>query len=429
MEKQRNSALLGERLYINRLQNGLTCYIIPRKEYVAQSAMLCVNYGSVDARYRQDGREYAPPKGIAHFLEHKLFEDTQLNLFEEFTKQGASVNAYTNFQSTAYYFSCNDQFYDNLRLLLRLVTIPHFTDENVEKEKGIITQEISMYDDNPFWRGYVNMQRAMYAASPVRDSILGDAESVKRITTQDLHDVYGSFYHPTNMALICSGRFEREEVYKIARKAFVGVPAKVNVQRISECEPRGITQDFASIDMSMSKPMFSLGFKEDIKEDVDEADDAAAPRKIAAGKVLMDVLAGPSSSLFGELYREGLVDTPLSLECVAGRGFGQAVFGAVSAQPEETRERLLREIEATRRQGVDSARFDQVQSKHIGRFFRLFNGLDALCNLQADMFAATGGSADIFSLLEAYSSLRASDLDERLGELFREDNHVLSVVR
>ncbi|MCL2674903.1 MAG: insulinase family protein [Defluviitaleaceae bacterium] len=427
MEETRHNAVLGESLYINRLQNGLTCYIMPKKNYVAQTAMLCVNYGSVDARFAQGGREYAPPKGIAHFLEHKMFEDADVNLFDEFVKQGADVNAYTNFRSTAYYFNCNERFYDNLRLLMHLVTVPHFTDENVEKEKGIIAQEISMYDDNPFWRGYFNMQRAMYAASAVRDNIVGDAKSISRITPEDLHRVHSAFYRPANMALICVGRFAREEVYKTARKAFVGTPELTATGRLCEAEPPGVAANLVSGDMSLSKPIFSLGFKDVAGEMFRTAKESST--KVAATKVLMDILAGASSELFNALYREGLVTTPISLEYISGRGFSQAVFGAASSEPEQVRERILCEIKKTRRRGVDTTRFEQIRNKHVGRFFRLFNSIDAMRNLQADLFASGDADADIFGLFEAYAELKAKDLDARLQGLFREDNYVLSIMR
>ena len=423
MEQLRQSPLLGEHMYINRLQNGLTCYIIPRKDYVGQTAMLCVNYGSVDARFEASGRECVPPPGIAHFLEHKMFEDAKLNIFAEFVKLGGSVNAYTNFQSTAYYFSCNDMFYDNLRLLLRLVTVPHFTFENVEKEKGIIGQEIGMYNDNPFWRGYINMQRAMYFKSHVRDSILGDIESINSITPDDLSSLHAAFYHPSNMALICVGRFAREEVYRIVRKAFVNAPARVDIQRIREHEPPQVAESLVVSDMKMSKPMFSLGFKEDVR-----ADTTDVMRKSAATKVLMDVIAGQSSELFDRMYRDGLADTPLSREYISGRGFGQAVFGAVSAEPERAREAILAEIERICARGVDTDRFNQIKRKHMGGFLRLFNSIDAIRNIQADLYAA-GDDIDMFDLVTCYDELQAKDLDERLNELFSGTNHVLSVIR
>ena len=427
MEEARHNAVLGENLYINRLQNGLTCYIIPRKNYTAQTAMLCVNYGSVDARFAHGGREYAPPKGIAHFLEHKMFEDAKLNLFDEFVKQGADVNAYTNFQSTAYYFNCNDNFYDNLRLLMHLVTATHFTEENVEKEKGIIAQEISMYDDNPFWCGYFNMQRAMYAANAVRDNIVGDVASISRITPDDLRRVHSAFYRPANMALICIGRFTRDEVYKTARKAFVGMADTAATKRLPEDEPTGVVTNLVSGDMSLSKPIFSLGFKDISGRMFIGAKEASV--KTAATKVLMDILAGASSELSGGLYREGLINTAISLEYASGRGFAQAVFGAASSEPERVRERILGEIERVCRQGVDTARFEQIRSKHVGRFFWLFNSIDAMRNLQADLFASGDINADIFGLFEAYIGLSARDIDIRAKELFREDNHVLSIMR
>jgi len=427
MEELRHNAVLGENLYINRLQNGLTCYIMPKKNYVAQTTMLCVNYGSVDARFAQGGRTYAPPKGIAHFLEHKMFEDAELNLFDEFVKQGAAVNAYTNFQSTAYYFNCNEQFYDNLRLLMRLVTTPYFTEENVEKEKGIIAQEISRYDDITYWRGYFNMQRAMYATSAVRDNIIGDAESINRITPEDLQRVHSAFYRPANMALICVGRFARDEVYKIASKAFVGMPENSPTERLRGDEPSKIVKSVISGDMSLSKPIFSLGFKDTAGRILKTAKETA--RKSAAAKVLIDILAGASSELFNELYRESLVTTPISLEYISGRDFGQVVFGATSSEPERVRERILSEIEKNCRKGIDIARFEQIRNKHIGRFFRLFNSIDAMRNLQADLFAAGDANADIFGLFEAYTELQPQDINVRLRELFREDNHVLSIMR
>jgi len=171
MDSIKVNKTVNESIYFKRLSNGMKCYIIPKLGYVEKQAMLGVNYGSVDYVFSAGGKDFAQPAGVAHFIEHKMFENKEINVFERFMGLKASVNAFTNFTNTAYYFTGSENFYECLRLLLEFVQRPHFTDENVEKEKPIIAQEIEMYEDNPFWVMYFNLLGALYKESPIRQKI------------------------------------------------------------------------------------------------------------------------------------------------------------------------------------------------------------------------------------------------------------------
>ncbi len=415
MESEKH--FLNETMYINELPNGIKCYIISKKAYVEKQAMISVSYGSADTHFVVDGRDMRSPDGIAHFLEHKLFADPDMDIFAEFTKQGASVNAFTNFTNTAYYYNCIDSFEDNFGLLMRLVGRPYFTDENVEKEKGIISQEINMYSDNPNWRGYMNLQNGLYHESPVTADIAGTLESVAAINKDMLYDCYNTFYYPRNMIVVCVGDIDRNFVYDAAGKiALDGHTPQIT--RMYGNEPPQAKQPYTEIKMSVSRPMFFLGFKEN-------RFDTPVSKKIAASKVLIDIIAGESSTLFEKMYEDGLTDCSFGMEYSCGAYFGSALFSGFSENPQAVCERIFSEVAALKANGIDAKRFEQIKRKHIGILLKGFNSIDLLTNLQADLY--TKGT-DLFELADAFHNLSLECVSERLGELFLDDNHTLSVV-
>lgn len=422
MEQLKFNGFLGESLYINCLPSGLTCIILPKKDHIQKYAILCTNFGSVDTSFLLNGRKCKPPMGVAHFLEHKMFSD---GAFSRFATLGASVNAFTSYTTTAYYFSCSENFYESLRLLMGFLDMPHITPAGLEKERAIISQEIKMYEDNPFWCAHQGLQSAMYHHHPVRDSITGTLESISNISLGDLEDSFKAFYHPSNMLLVCVGCFSRDEVYKIAQKASSGRLSPSGGALPQPDEPANVVCRTNTQAIGISQPMFSLGFKERPWLEPGDTPKAQAMR-IAASKILLDILAGQSSELRKALYANALVDNPLSLEYILGRGFGQAIiFGtAAKGTPEDIRGYILAAIEHMHSNGIEEQRFAQIQRKHLGRMLRIFDNLESMATLSVDLFQK---KLDIFHIAEAFASLTPQYLNVRLKELLHSE-HALSIV-
>lgn len=418
MENKKYSDVLYETMFINKLSNGLTCYIIPKKDYVEKQAAICTNYGSVDSQFSVDGKTTQVPDGIAHFLEHKLFEDEKMSVFDEFVKLGANVNAFTNFTNTAYYFNSIDNFDENLALLLDFTSTPYFTDENVEKEKGIIAQEINMYSDNPYWQMYLNLQDAMYENCPVKKNIAGSVDSIMQINKDMLYECYETFYYSENMALICVGDFDNERIYDIAER-HIKPKKQRQLDRIYGEEPAAVKTQKVENQMSLSRPMFNLGFKEQVF-------DGDIVSRIINTKILMDVMAGESSSFFNEMYANGQIDGAFGLEYVNSHFYGTAVFAGSTDDPDKVAALIMTETERIKKQGINEERFEQIRNKHIGRFVRSFNSIDAIATGQIDLFSK---GLDIFDIMEGYKSCTKAQLSERLNQLFNTDNVVLSIMK
>ncbi|MCL2352938.1 MAG: insulinase family protein [Firmicutes bacterium] len=433
----RRNGLTGEYLYGAELRNGLKCFVIPKKEYVEKQAAFVVKYGSAD---RLGGQE-PPPDGVAHFMEHKMFEDPELNMYDAFMKNGADVNAYTNFTVTAYYFTCIDNFYENLRLLARLVREPFFTDENVEKEKGIISQEIDMYEDNAHWRLYMNLQNLLYGDSLVSADIAGSVDSIRKIDKDVLYRYYQGFYVPSNMALVCAGDVDGGEAEKICAECFgegaqggagrseyghearpySELPAHASGERVPNLpDDSPVRRDYAEKALDVALPVFGLGFKD---RDFDPA--SSLTDKIAAYKILADAAAGPSSPLYERMYNEGVIDGSFHADYAGGGYFGVSLFSGASREPERAKEMILGEIARLKNEGIDRNRFETVKRKHIGRLTAGFNAIDWVAGTQAELFTL---GRDLFDLADSYENVTAEAVDERLRGHYLEENCALSMI-
>lgn len=417
MEIKQNN-MLGEKLFIKTLRNGMKCYIIPKKGYVEKQAMICTNYGSIDNSFSVGGKRMDMPEGIAHFLEHKLFEEEKGNVFEEFSKLGANVNAFTNFTSTAYYFNCIDNFDKAFRALLGFVFRPYFTNENVEKEKGIIAQEITMYDDDPNWKVYFNMLRALYRVHPARHNIAGTVKSVNEITKDMLYDCYNTFYTPDNMAIVCAGDLDCDKVCGMAERLVPAPEKKQDVSRIYGDEPKEIAKAFTTEKMSVSRPLVHIGVKEtDFTVEIED--------KTAQSQVLLDLLAGESSELYLKLFSEGVIDNTFGVDYSGNQYFGTSIFGGSSGQPQTVYEELKKQIEKIKFIGIDDGDFERLKKKHIGRFIRKFNSINSIAAGQTDCFSK---NTNIIAMFEALEKLQKNDLLERLNSHFDFNNMALSII-
>lgn len=401
--------------------SGLTIYLYPKNGFSTDFAMFGTKYGSIDNRFRRSDEPAAEtvPEGIAHFLEHKLFESEDGDAFARFAQTGASANAFTSFESTAYLFSCTDNLYESLEILLDFVQSPYFTKETIEKEQGIIGQEIKMYDDDPQWRVMTNYLRAMYHTHPIRLDIAGTVESIAQITPEHLYRCYQTFYNLNNMALVLVGDFDRERVLQVC-DATLRTAEPVSVQRVFDTEPSDVLENKVEDALSVALPLFQFGYKEHVDEKpIDE-------KNLAAMEVLLEILASDCSPLYQSLLTEGLInETSFGFEYFEGTGFATVMFSGESQQPEEVADRICKEVERLRRDGLSEEAFFRAKRSIYGSNVSIFNSTAEIANCLLS-FHLKG--RELFTYLDALAELTMEDVLQKLDVLHPQVS-VLSVIR
>ena len=311
--KEIKSEILGEKYFEVDHKSGLKIFIMPKENYSSSYAVFGTKYGSIDTKFkRSDSDEWITvPEGIAHFLEHKLFENEDLDAFARYAKTGASANAYTSFDKTCYLFQCSGNFEASLEILLDFVTHPYFTKETVEKEQGIIGQEITMYYDVAGWMSTFNLLRCLYKNHPVRIDIAGTVESIAQITDRLLYDCYNTFYNLNNMCLAVVGDVTPEQVLGVCDKMLEKAES-LSIERSFDDEPREIACSYAEYNLAMSMPVFSFGYKEECKDLTQNL------RKMIEVNILLEILAGDTSGLYNKMFDNGLINTSFSKEYFTG---------------------------------------------------------------------------------------------------------------
>ena len=353
MEKIVNE-LLKEELYYEKLENGLDVYFMPKKGFTKKYAVLATNYGSNDLEFIPIG-ESEPIRvneGIAHFLEHKMFEQPdETDAFGKFSKWGANANAFTNFTTTAYLFTTTENFYDCLDHLFDYVQTPHFTDENVEKEKGIIAQEIKMYDDDPGWNVSFNAIKAMYVNHPVRVDIAGSVESIYKITKEELYKCYNTFYNPGNMALFVIGDLEPEELFDKVKQANKYDMAKMEeeITRIYPEEPTTVNQKEIITQAPISIPIFNIGFKDD-KVNI-------KGRELLKYEVMTDILNEMlfrrGSEIYENLYMKGLINRSFGAGFTSQIDYAFTTVGGESKDPKQVKKVIFEYLDMYKKEGLE----------------------------------------------------------------------------
>ncbi|MDB4867811.1 MAG: insulinase family protein [Cohnella sp.] len=306
---------LQETVWHEKMDNGLEVFVLPKAGFTKTYATFTTQFGSVDNHFRPPGGEdMKVPDGIAHFLEHKMFEEPEGDVFSKFAVQGASANAFTSFDRTVYLFSATRQIPENLTTLIDFVQNPYFTDENVEKEKGIIIQEIDMYRDNPDWRVYFGLIEALYRKHPVHIDIAGTAESVRSITKEMLYDCYHTFYHPSNMTLFVVGGVDSEATLELVRRNQAGksFPPGGEIRRIIEQEPPEVRTEKRELPLPVSLPKCLFGFKEAQGPTAGEE----GIRQELATKLVLETVLGPSSPLYQRLYDDNLISDNFDMSTI-----------------------------------------------------------------------------------------------------------------
>ena len=340
--------------------SGLPIYIF-HKPMTTAYALFSVQYGSVDTKFRLRGetewREV--PDGVAHFLEHKLFENEDgSDSFEHFSAFGADANAYTTCNRTSYLFSCTEHFEESLTELLTFVSKPYFTKRSVKKEQGIIAEEIRMYDDNPWERCFQNLMEGLYEKNPIRVNICGTEGSIAKITHEMLYACYDAFYQLPNMALIVCGDVTEEQVLRVADAVLPKEPTnKPPVERYEEEEASAVYRPVVEMRMQASKPIFSIGIK-DVKVPKDPVE---RMRRDAAQSLLEEILLSRSGKFYNAMFEEGLITPSYSYGYSIAEGFAFHAITGESDHPELVRDRLYDFLRQAQKEGIDREEFERCR--------------------------------------------------------------------
>lgn len=419
IEEIRNEQL-GESFFDITHPSGLKILVMPKKGYSGAFAIFATKYGSIDTALPQsDGSYKEIPEGTAHFLEHKLFESEDLDAFERFAKTGASANAYTSFDRTGYLFSCTGNFKKNLEILLDFVQHPYFTQQTVEKEQGIIGQEIMMYKDAPDWECTFNVLRALYHNHPVKVDIAGSCKSIAEISADLLYECYNSFYDLGNMVLSIAGNVDVEDVIEVADRVIEKTATRSLIQRKPVDEPKEIVTDYIEEKLAVGTPQFMLGFKETW-----DTPERTTKEEIAMD-MLLDIISGPSSDLYKKLLDMKLINTTFSYEYFTGFGYSAVLFGGESSDPKSVQNEINAELERFRENGIDEKTFSRTRKKLYGRMIMGLNDVDDIAN---DMALSYFAGENIFTDFEIYKTITTEYLEELLSKTLNADYSALSVI-
>ena len=412
-----------EKLYIEKLENGLTIMIVPKKGIQKKYVIWGTNYGSNDSKFIVPGEKEPTevPKGVAHFLEHKMFEqESGINSLDTLTALGVEANAYTTNDHTAYLFECTENFYPALDELMDYVQHPYFTDENVEKEKGIIGQEIMMYDDYPEWKVYLNTLEAMYHEHPVKLDITGTIETISHIDKDILYKCYNTFYNPANMAMVICGDFEPEKFLEEIKKRLIEKKANGEIKRIYPEEPESIVKEKTEQKMDVSEPLFTIGIKDKVATPKEKV------KKHLAIEILLNMLIGKSSKLYQELYNKGMLFVTPGVDYEFSRDYAHILITGQSKYPEQVYDLFKNAVNELKENGIDLEEFERVKKMLYGSFIKEYDEPGDIARMFiADFFKGINS----FEYLEEIATINEQYVEQMLKEVFVDNKMVLSVIK
>lgn len=419
MIKETFTLVTGEQVDRIDHPSGLTVFVYPKKGYRSSYAMFGTRYGSIDTSFVKDGKQIDVPAGIAHYLEHKLFENEDCDAFARYAKTGASANAFTSFDVTAYLFGCSDHVEESLEILLDFVQKPYFTDATVQKEQGIIGQEIRMCEDSPDRRVLFNLLRAMYKNHPVRVDIAGTVESISHITPELLYDCYYTFYNLHNMVLTVCGNVTTEQVLAVCDRVLIPAKSQTLDMALPE-EPKEVYESYVEDYMPVAAPLFYIGYKCPVDGLYLDA------KSMLACELIVELLSGQGSELYTDLMAKGLINDSFGGEFFEGRSFALLMFGGESRNPEAVHQAIAERLAALCETGIDPTRFEQLRAALYGRLIRRFNSVEtAATALMDDHFH----DRKPFEFIEAAKALTADDVDTVLRTCMKPSYATLSVVK
>ncbi len=411
---------IGETLYEETLENGLRMFAVPKKGFRSSFAMIAVRYGGAYRCFTVNGEKKSTPAGVAHFLEHKLFDMPDgSDAFAGFSENGAAPNAYTSNDTTVYHFDCTGGFEDDLRLLAELVSSPHFTPESVAKEQGIIAQEINMYDDRSEFVVYYNLMRMLYSEHPVRDKIAGTVESIAEIDDKLLYDCYNAFYIPNNMILCAAGDFDPERVFAVARETLANLkPADIPQPDFGLAHERPNTM-YREEHMELSAPQFAIGCSF-----VPEKGAALQRQKLIASLALRTLL-GTSGDFYNELYMSGSLNRDYDYEIDYAADTATIIISGESNSPDYVFRELCEAVENVADFGLDGDAFERAKRASYGARLRGLEDFDSLCASIASAAFSGYRALDAFDLL---GGIKKEECERFIAETMREELMSFSVV-
>ncbi len=403
--------LLGEKLFSATMDNGLQCILLPKEGFKRKFAVLAVPCGSVHRKAMVDGREVTLPGGVAHFLEHKLFEDPGANVENRFARLGASVNAFTNHTMTAYVFSTADNFNQCLDLLLEFVQQPAFTQQGVVDERSVIAQEIKMYADQPYWSAYLGTLKKLYGKHAIAEDIAGTLDDLQRIDYRVLRDCHRFFYHPANMVLVMAGDLDSSELFQHVaenqQSREVGPPPPA-VQTVDPAPEQPEPAD-ESREMEVGRPLFNLGFRDAVPANWQQAQ-----HKETMAGLLLEMISGKNGDFYNRLYDQGLIDSSFALDYTTSPWYSHLIFGGETDRPDDVAGEIKAELHRWRTTGWDWSQIEQNCNKLVGHFVMELNSLETTV-----MACATDWlqGVDYFKRFEMLQNAQTKDLKELLQSL------------
>ena len=410
----------GEKYFSCIHKSGLQILIYPKTSFHSTYAVFGTKFGSIDRFFKdENGNTVVCPEGTAHFLEHKLFEGEKGSAFELYAKTGASANAYTSFDKTCYLFSCTGNEYESLEILLDFVQSPYFTKETIEKEQGIIGQEIKMYDDDPQWRVMFNFLSSMYHNHTVKEDIAGSVESISQITPETLYSFYNKFYNLSNMMLCVAGNIEVDKVLEMADRLLKPCE-KFTDTRVLFDEPKTVVKEKVEEALSVSLPMFEFGYKEDPSLGLDV-------KNVVSMEIIFEVAASDCSYLFRRLLDSGLInDSSFSSEVFTGRGYAATVFSGESKDPEYVSEEIKKEIKRLKEEGFSDEEFERAKKSLYGKNIGYLNSAECVGSALASLYYS---GFELFDYIDTLADIKKQDVLEVLKTTMNEENSVLSIVK
>ena len=382
-------------------------FVYPKENYSSSYVIFGTKYGSIDTQFKlgTDEEYTCVPEGIAHFLEHKLFESEELDAFERYAKTGANANAYTSFDRTCYLFSCSKNLKQNLEILMDFVTHPYFTEATVQKEQGIIGQEIKMTQDDPAWASLFTLLEAMYKNHPVKIEIAGTVESIAEINAELLYRCYDVFYNMSNMAFCAVGNVDVETVLEVADRILPQKP-KIEIKRKFFSEPDEVNTAYTEKTMAVGTPIFALGFKEKLEKP------EKSGKEIILMQTVLDVLCSKTSPLYNEMLKDGLINSNFEYEYFTGYGYACPIFSGESDNPREVEKRIKEAVGSLQKEGIAESDFERVRKKLYGRAIMAFNSADEIAN---NMIASAFADECVFDSPEILSRITLDEVNETLA--------------
>ena len=410
-----------ETVFWDTLPNGLTLAVVPRPGFRKKLAYFVTDYGSIHTRFTLDGKPQRSPAGVAHFLEHKMFDLPRGEVSAEFAALGANPNAFTSYDLTAYYFSCTENFSQCLELLLEFVSTPWFTEESVAKEQGIIGQEIDMTADSPDSRVFEQLMEGMYHTHTIRIPILGDRESLSRITPQVLYDCHRAFYCGANMMLCVVGDVDAQAVSETARKILGNAPTALPQKEALPMEDMTCPKSYVECAMEVAMPMFQLGFK---CEPAPKGEPAV--RQEIIGDLAAEALFGESSRLYLQLYEEGVIDASFGGGFETVDGVCMLTASGDSEEPEKVRDAILQQAALITTEGIPQDHFLRMKRSALGRRIRDLDSFDSTC-FRLCAYHLSG--FDYFEFPRVFESITPEEVCAFIQQAVTEDRCCLSVIK